>query len=164
MPTTSGERRFLNRLLGLTLGAGVLSLAAAWLLRVEAFAYLGIWPLVDGLVLLWALRYPDRQLLFFFVLPVSGRTLALITVGVTALYALWGTARGGVTGFVQYAPAFAALLIAWLIAGGRSVMPIRRLKYQLRDWWLEQKLRRRTRHLKVVRKNGGGGEPPTWLN
>jgi membrane associated rhomboid family serine protease len=159
-----GERRLLGRLLGLTLGAGLLSLAAAWLLEVHDFAYLGIWPVVDGLVLLWALRYPDRQLLFFLVLPVSGRTLALLTVGVTALYALWGIAGGGVAGLVRFAPAFAALLIAWLISGGRIGMPLRRLQFLLRDWWLEHKLRRRPRHLKVVKKNGRGGEPPTWLN
>lgn len=159
-----GERRFLGRLLWLVLGAGLLSLAAAWLLGVEGFAHLGIWALVDGLVLLWALRYPDRQLLFFMVIPMTGRTLALVTVGVTALYALWGVAAGGVAGLVRFAPAFAALLVAWLLSGGRVGMPIRRLGYQLRDWWLEQKLRRRTRHLTVVRKNGSGGEPPTWLN
>jgi membrane associated rhomboid family serine protease len=159
-----GERRFLGWLLWLAAGAGVLSLAAAWLLRVEAFAFLGIWPLVDGLVLLWALRYPARQLLFFFVLPLTGRTLALVTVGVTALYALWGVAGGGLPGLVRFAPAFAALLVAWLLSGGSVGRPLRGLRLQLRDWWLEQKLRRRTRHLKVVRKNGQGGEPPTWLN
>ena len=160
-----GERRFALRMAVLTLCAGALSLLVAFLVGLGgSFAYRGIWPLVDGLILLWALRYPDQQILFFFVLPVSGRLLALLTVATNVLYALWGIAQGGLFGVVPYVPGFAALLVAWAMSGARAQLPLERLKLSLRDWWMEQKLRRRSRHLKVVRKGGQDGDRPRWLN
>lgn len=160
-----GESRFLGRMVGLTVSAGSLSILIAWLVGMGGgFAYLGIWPLVDGLILLWALRYPDQQILFFFVLPVSGRLLALLTVATNVLYALWGTTRGGLLGLLLYTPGFAALFVAWMMSGSWRRLPLVRLRLLLRDWWFELKLRRRSRHLKVVRKGGRGDEPPRWLN
>jgi len=157
-----GEGRFLWTNLVLTLGSAFLTLLVAALLGV-GFSYVGIWPLVDGLILLWALRYQDQQILLFFVLPVTGRLLALITVATNALFLLWGVARFGIAGLVQFTPPVAALLIAWVLTRTGLRLPLRRWKLAWRDFRLERQMRRRSRHLKVVRKNGQD-EPPRWLN
>ncbi|HET6438659.1 MAG TPA: rhomboid family intramembrane serine protease [Anaeromyxobacter sp.] len=159
-----GERRFLSTVLLLTLGAALITLGVSWVLQVPFIDYYGIWPLVDGIVLLWALRYPDQQILFFFVLPITGRILALLTVATNALFLVWGVAHGGLNGLVAFTPPLAALLIAWALSRGRLGLPLRRLRLAWRDFRLEQQLRRRSRHLKVVRKNGHGGGPPQWMN
>lgn len=157
-----GEGRFLATFLGLSVGASLLTLLVALVWApFAAYGHLGMWPVVDALLLMWALRYPDQRMSFWGVLPMTGRTLALLLVFGTVLY---GLAAGGIKGLLNFTPHFAALLIAWILAGGRLGIPIRRLRLQLRDWWLERQLRRRSRHLKVVRKNGHGGEPPSWLN
>jgi membrane associated rhomboid family serine protease len=159
-----GEGRFLSTVIGLTAGAGILTVLVTVLFRIGGFAYLGMWPLVDGLILLWALRYPDQQILLFFVLPVTGRMLALLTVAANVLFALYGLSRAGLFGLLSYTPAFASLLLAWAVSRRRFSTPFRRWKLQWRDFRLERQLRRRSRHLKVVKKNGQGGEPPSWMN
>lgn len=157
-----GERRFLWNSLIVTVGAAALTLLLAGALGVN-FGYLGLWALVDGLVLMWALRYPEQQILLFFVVPVTGRLLALVTVGINALFLVWGVARAGTVGLVQFTPPMAALLIGWLLSRSGVSMPLRRWKRAWRDFRAERQVRRRSKHLKVVRKNGHD-EPPRWLN
>lgn len=157
-----GDRRFLLTLLGITVAAALATLIASILLFAVPRPYLGIWPIVDALVILWALRNPDQQVLIYFVLPVSGRVMAWITVGTNALFLLWAVARDGLAGLVGFMPFITAMAIAWALAGGRIGLP-RRWRLGWRDWQMERQLRRRSKHLKVVRKNGEGG-PPQWMN
>jgi membrane associated rhomboid family serine protease len=156
-----GERRFLADQLITILGAGLVTLLLGWLLGRDV-RVLGLWPLVNGLVLSWALRYPDQQVLIYFVLPVSGRVMGLITVGVNALFLLFALARQGLGGVLGLAPALAALGFAWVLTRGGLRLPLRRWRLGLRDWQLERRHRRRARHLQVVRKDGQG--PNQWLN
>lgn len=158
-----GERRFLGTLLGISVATALITLLVSALLGVPVL-YQGIWPVVDALVILWALRHPDQQVLIYFVLPVSGRVLAWITVGTNALFLLWAVGRAGLVGLVALMPPVAATAIAWAIAGGRIGVP-RRWRLQWRDWALERQLRSRSRHLKVVQKDRDGNDgPPQWLN
>jgi membrane associated rhomboid family serine protease len=109
-----GERRFLGAFLGLGAGAAAATslLALAWP-RLLGVHLAGPWPVVDALVVAWALRFPDRQLLFMFALPVSGRALLWLTVGGTALYAVFA-------GVVPYVPHLLAegLAALWLRGPG----------------------------------------------
>lgn len=158
-----GEGRFLSTFLVLTIGAGIVTVAAAWLLPPFAgIAHVGMWPVVDALLLMWALRYPDQQMSIWGVLPMTGRTMAILVVAGTVLY---GLAAGGIPGLFAFTPHFAALLLGWVLARRRYGigLPLRRWKLAWRDFWLERSLRRRSRHLKVVRKNGKS-EPPRWMN
>jgi len=156
-----GEARFLSTFLLLAFGAGLVTVAMAMLLPPFAgVAYVGMWPVVDALLVMWALRYPDRQLSFWGVLPMTGRTLAILVVAGTVVYAL---AAGGLGGLVAFTPHFAALLLGWALTRARLGLPLRRWKLAWRDYRQERQLRRRSRHLKVVRKNGQD-EPPRWLS
>jgi hypothetical protein len=91
------------------------------------------------------------------ILPLTGRTLALLVVFGTFLY---GLAAGGVVGLVAFTPHFAALAIGWALS--RRRLSTRRWRLQLREWWREREFKRRSRHLKVIRKNGQ--DRPRWLN
>ncbi len=50
---------------------------------VMAFPYLGARPLTEGLIVAWGLSNADRQVLLFFVLPLSGRWIAGLTIFLT---------------------------------------------------------------------------------
>jgi membrane associated rhomboid family serine protease len=155
-----GEGRFLSTFLLLTLGAGIVTVALVQLPGYPAVAHVGMWPVVDALLLMWCLRYPDQQMSFWGVLPMTGRTMAILVVGGTVLY---GLAAGGIAGLFAFTPHFAALFLGWVLSRARLGLPLRRWKLAWRDFRREQQMRRRSKHLKVVRKNGQD-EPPRWLN
>ncbi|MDX2021380.1 MAG: rhomboid family intramembrane serine protease [Deltaproteobacteria bacterium] len=90
-----GERAFALRTLVLTLLVGVLTTAMALAWPVGAA---GVWPLLDGLLVIWGLSFRNRTLNFFGMLPLSGLRLAQLTVGLTVLYALFS----GVAAFIPH--------------------------------------------------------------
>ncbi len=156
-----GEGRFLRTFAGLTIGAGLLTCAlAVFLPPVRAVAHVGMWPVVTALLLMWALRNPDQQLNFWGVLPMTGRTVALLVVAGTVLY---GLAAGGIYGLFRFTTHFSALFLGWMLTRTHRGVPLRRWKLAWRDFKLERQLRRRSKHLKVVRKNGQD-EKPRWMN
>lgn len=110
-----GARRFLIVYLG---AAGVAGLVASGLAALVwpsllSMAWLGLWPAVDALVVAWAILFPFRQILLFFALPVSGRTLLWFTVGGTALYAVF-------SGLPAFLPHLFAEGAAFLYASGQG--------------------------------------------
>ena len=133
---------------------------ALWAAGAPVPTHVGMWPVVMGLLLMWSLRYPDQQLSFWGVLPMTGRVMAIVVVAGTVLY---GLAAGGIAGLFAFAPHFAALFLGWALSRARFGVSLRRWKLAWRDFRLERQVRRRSRHLKVVRKNGKD-EPPSWLN
>jgi membrane associated rhomboid family serine protease len=151
------ERRFLTRFVGYTLGAGVLTTLLALVWAPATTPHLGIWPIVNALLFAWAMLYPDRQVNIWGILPLTGKTLALLVVGGTLLY---GIAAGGVAGIGAFAPHLFAIGIAWV--QGRPRARRRPLSDQARRWWSERETKRRAKHLKVVRKDGSGDRP--WMN
>lgn len=151
------ERRFLMRFLGYTLGAGVGTTLLALAFDSASAPHLGAWPVVNALIVAWAMLYPDRQVNIWGVLPVTGRTLALLVLGGTVLAAVM---TGKLHGFGGFAPHLVAIAIAWVQARGLGG---RRFGGQARQWWAEREMRRRAKHLKVVRKDGHD-DRPRWLN
>ena len=153
-----GSKRFLKFVLIVTAGsaAATVALATVWP-ALRGATYAGGWPLVEAMVIAWGLTFPNRQLLLMFVLPVSGRALVWITVGLTGLYVLFsGT-------FVPFVPAIVGMAIGAMIVTG-TWRP-RRLWLHLKKAWLSLRLRaeeaRRRRRankarLRVV-KGGGQG-------
>lgn len=148
------ERRFVLRFLGYTLAAaaGSTLLALVWD-DASAIAHVGVWPVVMALVVAWSMLYPDRQVNIWGVLPLTGKTLAMLVAFATLLYAV---ARG----FAAFTPHLVAIAVAWVQSRGLGG---RRLAYKARLWWAERGMRRRTKHLKVVHKDGPG-DRPRWMN
>jgi len=148
------ERRLVWRFFETVLGAGLLTTLLAMFWEPAARPHLGIWPVANALLFAWAMIHPDRQLNIWGVLPVTGRTLALLVVFGTVLY---GLASGGLSGIGFFAPHLFAIAIAWVRSRGPGG-GWRRAK----TWWREREARR-ARHLKVVEK-GGTDERPRWMN
>jgi membrane associated rhomboid family serine protease len=148
-----GTRRFLLTYFGIAAGA---ALATCLLARVfpgflAGAVWSGPWPIIDAMVVAWALLNPDRQIMLWFVLPVSGRGLLYLTIGGTLAFTIW-------VGLVALLPHL--LAEALMLAYANEVFA-RRLLQRYRLWGFER--RARTRRLKVVGRRDGGG-PPTWLN
>jgi membrane associated rhomboid family serine protease len=118
-----GERRFLATYFGIAAAAGALTCLAALLWpALSAHRFTGFWAALDAVVVAWALLHPFRQILLFFAVPVSGKTLLWITVGGTVLFALF-------TGVAAFVPHLLAQGLAWLwVSGWGPRKWLRRLK------------------------------------
>jgi membrane associated rhomboid family serine protease len=143
-----GERRFLATYFGIAAAAGALTCltALAWpaLLTIR---FTGLWAAVDAVIVAWALLHPFRQILLFFALPVSGKTLLWITVGGTVLFALF-------TGVDAFVPHLLAEGVAWVWVSGKGPGQwLRRLRLP--------RLRRRGR-FEVIRADRDPDR--NWLN
>ncbi len=152
------ERRFVTRFVGYTVGASIGTTLLAFVWAEASLPHAGIWPIVLALLVAWAMMSPDRQVNFWGVLPMTGKTLALIAVGATILSGLFS---GGIPGIGRVAPHLIAIAIAFFQArglGGR-----RSLSRQAREWFAERDMKRRAKHLKVVKKDGSG-DRPRWMN
>ena len=152
-----GERRFALRSLGITVGASVATTLIALVWAPANQPHAGAWPVVNALIVSWAMLYPDRQVNIWGILPLTGKTLALLTVFGTVLYALAGRGGGGFGAFMLH---FTALAIAFALSRGLS--PGRFFRDAQRRMQ-EREARRRAKHLKVIRRDGQDDQS-RWMN
>jgi membrane associated rhomboid family serine protease len=151
------ERRFVTRFLWYTIGAGVGTTILSFVFDSASVAHIGAWPVALALLVAWAMLFPDSQVNIWGVLPVTGRTMALLVLGGTVLAVVM---TGRLHGFGGFAPHLVAIGIAWVQSRGVGG---RRIGWQARQWWADREMRRRAKHLKVVRKDGSG-DRPRWMN
>ncbi len=146
-----GPARFLGVYAGLGIVAALVTCLVALVWReLQTTGYLTTWPVVEGLTVAWASLFPSRQILLYFVLPVSGRTLVAIMLAGTAIFAL-------LSGITHFVPHFAAMGAAMLYVRGVNNLLVR---------WRTSRLlksQRRPKHLRVVPKKKGNGRPD-WLH
>ncbi|HWX25364.1 MAG TPA: rhomboid family intramembrane serine protease [Vicinamibacteria bacterium] len=148
-----GPVRFLRISLGIvTLSAGLTCLVALLWPALQGVPYLGIWPLVDALIIAWASLSPYSTVLVFFVFPAQGRMLIYLTVGMTVVYAL----LVGISGFIPHLVAEGLMLVYFRDAG------LRRLWLKLRFSGLERKLRHKTSPLREVGRSQE--DRPRWFH
>jgi membrane associated rhomboid family serine protease len=148
-----GGRRFLTIYLGL---AGLVGIIVCLIARLGGesgmmWPYAGNWPLVDALLIAWAVYFPNRQMLWSFVLPVGGRQLIYLVVGGTLIFAL-------MHGLREFIPHFLAegLMLAYLQQ--------RSLSRLWAGWRFSLSAsRRRATHLRAVKRDDLR-EPPRWLH
>ncbi len=151
------ERTFLLRFFGYAVFASVATTLVAIVWPPASAAHVGVWPVANALIVSWAMLYPDRQVNIWGVLPITGKTAAWLVVGGTFLY---GIAAGGLRGIGLFMPHLTAVALAWFLARGFGVGGALR---DARGWLAERDAKRRARHLKVVKKDGGE-DRPRWLN
>jgi len=148
-----GSRRFVLVYLGLAGAAGVLTCLIARAVGGLMMAnYLDCSPVIDGLVIAWALMFPTRQILFNFVIPVSGKSLIWITVGVTVFFAL-------LSGIGGYVPHLCALAAAYAYMRGTPFLRRQWVGARLRG--REATTRRRPGHIRPVDEPP---EKPRWYH
>jgi membrane associated rhomboid family serine protease len=146
-----GARRFLAVMLLMPAAAAFLTTLLSPVLwrEVRTTFYLGTSVLMDILVVAWATLFPARQILLYFVLPVGGRVLVYLTIGITVLVGL-------LYGLHNVVPHFLALGLILLYLHGVSWG-------RFRTWFRKPGGRgptRRPPHLRPVER----GEPPRWLH
>jgi membrane associated rhomboid family serine protease len=148
-----GTRRFLLLYFGCAGVVGLVTclLGFAWG-AVYRSDYFGMWPMQEALIICWAAAMPDRRILAFFVLPLSGRNLILFTIAVTFVFALMG-------GFAPFVPHFLAELAALVYM---DVLSFRRVYLRGRMAMLQRDYKRRTAHMRVVDKDDD--KPPRWMH
>jgi membrane associated rhomboid family serine protease len=91
---------------------------------------------VYGLLLAWALIFPDRQILFMLFFPVPARVFVFI-MGAIALYSAISASGGPVANIAH----LGGLLVGWLYLKGPSNLRLD-FKYRLTKWRMER-LRRK---------------------
>ncbi len=149
-----GEKRFVATFFGITVGAALMGTAVGLVWEPAAAAHIGGWPTMNALLVVWALLFPDRQLSWFGVLNMTARTTAIVVAVGTVL---WAIAYGGPGRYVLH---FAALGLGWLVTRGISPGAFfRSAQRRMQD----RDARRRAKHLKVIRRNGGD-DHPRWMN
>jgi len=146
-----GTRRLLLTWLGFGTASGLAVVLLSLVIPVPGAA--GPWPVLSALLVAWGLLYPERQMSFWGVLPLTGRGLVWITIGGTLFF-------GAFYGMRSMAAHLAAegLMLLWF----RGLSP-RGAWQSLRIWLGERRMRRRAKHLRGVKKNGKS-DPPQWLN
>lgn len=143
-----GARRFLTfYFVVIALGAFLLSLLALGVPTLAKLPVIGLGGFVLGVIVAWGLTYPDREILFMFVLPLKGRHVMLLALGVDALYAFATTPLT----FVIHA--FCAMVAATLVALWRRYGG---LFASLRMTWTRMVAKRRRRHLRALDDGPGG--------
>jgi rhomboid family protein len=148
-----GWRRFLRIYVGVGAAAAVVTclIALVWPGLQDA-VYLDSWPVVNALIIAWALVFPTRQILYSLVIPVSGKALIWITVGGTVFFAL-------LYGIAQFVPHLAALGAMFVYMRGAGLLRRRWLELRLRG--LQGSPRRRSPHIRPVDEPD---EKPRWYH
>ncbi|HET7292005.1 MAG TPA: hypothetical protein VFM88_06250 [Vicinamibacteria bacterium] len=150
---TWGPVGFLKICAGIVLGSGALTCLIARFVwgRLYDFPYWSAWALGTALIIAYATLFPSRTILVYFILPLSGRRLLIVTVAGTLLFAL-------MTSVAFFVPHFLAQGLMYAYLRG----------YSPRLLWLRLKARtvrwspsRRPSHLRPVDRDD---EPPRWLH
>ena len=115
------------------IGAGVLTVLVSMLpFGLAAQLYrsniIGASGAVYGLLLAYALYFPDRIIYFNFLFPIPVKYYVLI-IGLIAFYSSLG-AQGGVANVTH----LGGLLVAYLFLRGGRVHPLAELKYRYTKW------------------------------
>ena len=148
-----GSRRFTAVYVGIAAVSGLVTCLIALAARGLMLAnYMDAWPVIDALVVAWALMFPTRQILFSFVIPVSGNALIWITVALTVFFAL-------LTGIGGFVPHLVALAVMYGYMWGTPLLRRRWLGARLRG--LQGAPRRRPGHIRPVDEPD---EKPRWYH
>jgi membrane associated rhomboid family serine protease len=106
---TLGRRGFLRLYFGLAaLAAAVTCVIGLVWPAVAAIPHGGSWPVLSGVIVAWGMMFREREFRFWMI-PMTGRHLVMVTVGGTVLFALY-------FGLAPFIPHFAAegAVLLWL--------------------------------------------------
>jgi membrane associated rhomboid family serine protease len=144
LESTWGSSRYLKFLVASALVAYGLQALVVYALppfatsRLVDDIWYGALPVVEAIAIAWAMSFKGRTVRLFMILPVTGRQLIwlVVGIGVLAVIALQGSQCGLIS-------PFGGMLSGWLLSGNPST---------LRRLYLRLKLRRHERELARVRR------------
>jgi len=147
-----GTRRFfVNFFGGAALVGAVTCLVGRFVWEdVTMVNHMGLWPMEEAMIIAWATLFSDRQILMYFMLPVAGRNLIILTIAITVV-------MGALGGFALFVPHFVAELAALAYM---NVIPVRVWVARGRLAWFQRRYQRRTAKLTRIDRD----EPPRWTH
>lgn len=155
-----GTPRFLGAYAVSALAGGALTLAVALISKMTGILphfwtspHVGASGAILGITIAWATVYADRPMSFLFMGQMSGRTFALVLVGIELLFALSLDGTSSTSHFGGMAGGFFFARRLWSGEGWRSLFRRGRLARQ----------RRRLEHELRVIEGGKGKKPPDDL-
>jgi membrane associated rhomboid family serine protease len=129
-----GTRYFLKFYFVTGVGAAVLTVAFSLLpfdlsSQVYGAATIGASGAIYGLLLAYALYFPDRPILLFFLFAVPAK-IAVLIFGAIAFY----SSVSGTGGGVANATHLSGLLVAYLFINSARINPLSEIKYRYLKW------------------------------
>ena len=140
-----GTNAFLKYYFVCGIGAG-LSVIAVSLLPYEfarstyVTVTIGASGAIYGVLLAWALIFPDRRILFMFLFPVRAIVYVLV-IGAMAFFAALSASGGPISNLAH----LGGLVVGWLYLSGPRDLRLR-FQYQLSRWRMERMRRRFSVH------------------
>jgi membrane associated rhomboid family serine protease len=136
-----GTRYFVKFYFVTGVGAGLLTVVFALLpfgfaRYVYGSTVIGASGAIYGLLLAYALYFPNRPIYMYFLFPIPAKHFVLI-LGLIALYSSVGT-----TGGVANATHLGGLVVGYLYLKGTPVHPLAELKYRYLKWKISRVRRR----------------------
>jgi len=128
-----GTRYFLKFYFVTGVGAGLLTVLFSLLPfdvahRIQGSVVIGASGAIYGLLLAYALYFPDRPIYMYFVFPIPARIFVAI-MGAIAFFSSLGEAGG-----VANATHLGGLLVGYLYLKGARMHPLSELKYRYLKW------------------------------
>jgi membrane associated rhomboid family serine protease len=150
-----GTRRFVQFYFFCAVGAGICVVIANYILPWgnPNVATIGSSGAIFGILLVYAMMFPDRDILWGFLIPIKVKYFVMI-VGAVAFLSSFGV-NTGVSNFAH----LGGLLFGYLFLKTPNMQfdPVAPIRRQYRDW----KLQRAKKKFQVyLRKTGGSGRGP----
>jgi membrane associated rhomboid family serine protease len=150
-----GTRFFLKFYFVTGVGAGVLTILVSLIgfgftNTIYVVPTIGASGAIYGLLVAYALYFPDRRIYMYFLFPVPARTFVLI-MGAIALYLSLADAGG-----VANATHLGGLLVGYLYLKGSRIHPLAELQYRILKWRINRG--RRNKKFDVY----SGGRADDW--
>ena len=92
---------------------------------------------IYGILLAWAMYFPERRILFYFLFPIQARYFVII-IGAISLLSAVGSNGSGVAHFTH----LGGLLVGWLYLRGRRMRLAAEIQYQFARWRINRARRR----------------------
>jgi membrane associated rhomboid family serine protease len=147
-----GYWRFVGVYLGFAAAVAAATCLVGLLLPgVRGQSYATAWAMGDAILIAWATHFPTRQILLYFVLPIGGRNLIVLTIAGTLLFALFSHP-------VYYVPHFLAIGMMLVFA---RYPALDLLWMRLRLLAMRRRSTRRNSSLHVVRDDE---KSPRWYH
>jgi membrane associated rhomboid family serine protease len=92
---------------------------------------------IYGVLLAYAMYFPDRRILFYFLFPIPAKYFVMI-IGAISLLSAVGSSGTGVAHFTH----LGGLLVGWLYLRGRRIRLAAEIQYQFNRWRINRARRR----------------------
>lgn len=159
LETSWGTRRFLQFYFFTGMGAGICAVVLNYIFSNPNVPTIGASGAIYGILLAWAVLWPDRIILFSFLFPMKVKYFVMIFGGIAFLNSF--NVNSGVSEFAHLGGmAFGYVFLKMPRRRGRGVDPVGSIRESYKAW----KLARAKRKFQVYMRKKQGPEKGPWVN